>query len=65
MKKVILLLVVLFTVSLTSCRSGWSCKKRYVNNKSYDVKKHHVIKEFDKYIVNKYKVEKTNVKTKS
>jgi hypothetical protein len=53
MKK-LLVLVALATL-LTSCSSGWSCKKRYVSNpKSYDFKKHHVIKEFDQYIINKY-----------
>ena len=30
MKKVIIILII--AVSLTSCRSGWSCKKRYVEN---------------------------------
>jgi len=61
MKKV--LFIALIAILFASCSSGWSCQKRYVyNKKSYDVKKHHVIKEFDKYIVNKYKVEKTNVK---
>ena len=31
MKKLAILLVL--GILFTSCRSGWSCKKRYVNNK--------------------------------
>ena len=58
MKKLILLLVL--AVTFTACSSGgWSCKKRYVHtSKSYDFKKHHVIKNYDKYVLTKYKTTK-------
>jgi hypothetical protein len=59
MKKLLVLLV--FATLFVSCSSGWSCKKRYVTTpKTYDYNKHHVIKNFDNYIVKKY-----NVKNKS
>lgn len=31
MKKAVLLAIVIASFSVTSCGSGWSCKKRYVN----------------------------------
>lgn len=39
---------------LTSCSSGWSCKKSYVKSKPYNYKRHHVIKNFDRHIIAKY-----------
>lgn len=64
MKKIFLLLAItLLTLSTTSCSSGWSCQKRYVNNtKSYNFKKHHVLTNYDKYILNKYKTTKATTK---
>ncbi len=38
MKKLAVLLV-LATILLTSCRSGWSCKKRYVEVTKLETKK--------------------------
>ena len=59
MKKILLLLfLVLGTFSLTSCKSGWSCQKRYVNNKPYNFKKHHVLTNFDKMMLEKYNIKK-------
>ena len=60
MKKIFLLLAItLLTLSTTSCSSGWSCKKRYVNNsKPYDFKKHHVLTNYDKMMLEKYKTTK-------
>jgi hypothetical protein len=50
-----LTLIITVALLLGSCSSGWSCKKRYVTTpKSYNFKKHHVIKEFDQYMINKY-----------
>lgn len=52
-----LTLIITIALLLGSCSSGWSCKKRYVSKpKSYDFKKHHVIKEFDQMMINKYAV---------
>jgi len=51
-----LLLLIIGTICLTSCKSsGWSCQKRYVNNKPYDFKKHHVLKNYDRMMLEKYK----------
>ena len=59
-KKVVLLLIALAAcILLSSCSSGWSCKKRYVNNsKPYDFKKHHVLTNYDKMMLEKYKTTK-------
>ena len=60
MRKFILLAILL--IAATSCSSGysgWSCQKRYVNNnKSYDFKKHHVLTNYDKMMLEKYKITK-------
>jgi hypothetical protein len=50
-----LILIITIALLFGSCSSGWSCKKRYVTTpKSYDFKKHHVIKNFDKMRIEKY-----------
>jgi hypothetical protein len=58
--KIKLLLFVFGIICLTtSCKSsGWSCQKRYVNNKPYDFKKHHVLTNFDKMMLEKYNINK-------
>lgn len=60
MKKIVLFLIL--AVLFTACSSGgWSCKKRYVYTpKTYDYKKHHVLKNYDQYVLTKYKSTKTN-----
>lgn len=54
--KIKLLLLLALTICFTSCKSGgWSCQKRYVNAKPYDFKKHHVLTNYDKMMLDKYK----------
>ena len=49
------ILLAMLLIAATSCRSGWSCQKRYVTTpKPYNFKKHHVIKNFDKMMIEKY-----------
>ena len=52
-------LVIAIAILLSSCSSGWSCQKRYVTTpKTYDYKKHHVLTNYDQYILSKYKTTK-------
>ena len=52
-------LVIAIAILLSSCSSGWSCQNRYVHNsKSYDFKKHHVLTNYDKMMLEKYKTTK-------
>lgn len=52
-------LVIAIAILLSSCSSGWSCQKRCVNNsKPYDFKKHHVLTNYDKMVLEKYKTTK-------
>jgi hypothetical protein len=54
-----IVLIITVALLLTSCSSGWSCKKRYVNNsKSYDFRKHYVLTNYDKMMLEKYKITK-------
>jgi PBP1b-binding outer membrane lipoprotein LpoB len=55
MKKV--LFIALIAILLASCATQ-NNEFKY-NRNSYDVNKHHTIKEFDKYILDKYKNTKT------
>lgn len=50
-----LTLIITITLLLGSCSSGWSCQKRYVTTpKPYDFKKHHVLTNYDKRMIEKY-----------
>jgi hypothetical protein len=54
------ILVLLALVLLSSCAVHKDDFK--YNKKAYDVNKHHVIKDFDKYMLNKYKLVKYETK---
>jgi uncharacterized membrane protein len=56
MKKRILFVIIAVAIAVftTSCRSRWSCKKRYVNTKPYNFKQHHMLKNYDKMMLEKY-----------
>lgn len=60
MKTLIKLAVIIsLGVLMTSCSSGWSCQKRYVNSNmildSTYIKKHQMTYDsFDKYVLTKY-----------
>lgn len=59
MKKFLLLLLLAFTFTLTSCgSSGWSCQKRYVYvdmNKNYITKHQKGYDSYDQIVLNKRK----------
>jgi hypothetical protein len=55
-----LLIIVALAFLFISCSSGWSCQKRYVNNNSYNFKKHHVLSNYDKMMLDKYNIKPLN-----